>query len=331
MPWGILKATECCYVRVSRSRDKADTMTKAPHPWDLNEAADLYLNKDWTLGDLAKRYGVHAATMWQRLDHHPVIKERRHEKRLRNLETNKNKRDFSPVASDEQITRWAQGEHLARIAESYDMSPSALRTRLMNHPQHAEFLELRKKNKHLGSLLVSKVPHEEAAQLYREGHTIYTIAKKYDVTHQRVQQILAKRYPEILQERKKARQASKTTRLRNIQEKKANRSSLGRQYDAAIELYREGFCVREIREHYPNLNYNTFILKLCDKRKSDPTFPGERGRNGADWNWLPRMQVAIESTNSYVEGAALLGMNYGTFINRVHKMKAKGLLPTKTG
>ena len=232
---------------------------------------------------------------------------------------------------------WTYGQ----IADRYGLSTPTVWQRMAQHPT-IKILRNMKQERLYGTEAVnkgetqynrqehnrSKVDHEEAARLFdKENWTLYQLGDKYGVTHQRIQQILKKRHPEVLERRHEQQRRNIEARERAEQAKQTRRAALDRDYDTAIELYRNGSSIRELRPLYPNLNWSTFNLRITKIRENDPTFPGERSTGGRDWSWAPRVKAALNHSKNYTEAAKLLGLEYGTFVQRVAKMRTKGLLP----
>jgi hypothetical protein len=299
--------------------------------WNTNEAADLYLDQQWTYEQLASRYGISTATVWQKLSSHPSISAFRKHKRDRlnqhRVEDGQSAILHRKAATDEQMLAWSQGEDLNSIATKAGVSVSTMQGWIGNHPRHAALRLVRRDNRK-SAPTSSKVDRTECARLYDEERwTIYRLSDKYGVSHQRIQQIMSRYYPEIMERRRAAIVLKATLAAEKSAVKKAIRESTDKEYETAVDLYGQGFTIRELRIAYQDMNWSTFNLRVTKRRAVDPTFPSERARGGSsDWNWAPRMIAAINSSKNYTEAAKLLNINYGSFMNRVYKMRAKGLI-----
>lgn len=294
--------------------------------WNLEQAAHHYLVDKWTYQQIADKYNCHPSTAYQMLARHPEIralrKQRKDNRLARKAKTGQTR--TRKHATDEQMLMWQQGATLRQLCEGTKNRPPTMRQWIINHPRYEEFKALRTKPPYGGNHQ-TKVNREEVGRLYKEGGSIYSIAEQFDVSHQRIQQIVSKYFTEEYNRRRAEAKARVDANKLAKEIEALEREALEAEYQEAIQLYLDGFAIRELRPLFKNINWHTFGLRLNKMRKKDPSLPSERGKTQGEYNWQKRTIAAVKSTKTYVEAAALVGIQYGVFMNRINILRRKGI------
>ena len=294
---------------------------------NAQELRRLYMDEGPTYPALADRYDTHISKIQKVLWTTPGFQPRLPGRRARSPKLTTPKQS-APTYSKEIFQRWLEGATLAELSEEFKIGAPTVSKRLRSNPDYEASKAQRRINQvTIGKRLTSRVDFTEMMEAFRDGETIGPLAKRYNVSRQRIYQILERDAPELLEERRRERVYDRAQEEERLAEKKAKREQNRTNLQRAIELYREGLVTREIKEIFPDINTSTFQAAIRQEQERDPQFPAERGvRNGRPYNWQNRTLKALEICGGNAHQAAkLIKLTSTGMYLRIGLMRARGV------
>lgn len=296
-------------------------------PWDLSQALADY-DQGLSFKDLERKYGLAYSKIRQNFLESPNFKPRS-AGRPRGF-TNEGKTLYSrkDFDIDKIFEDWASGLSTPKLSKIYGPGSQTILSWIKGHPRYEEVVQVRggRHTKRQVKGARSRIDYEEANRLYAETDmTCEQIGELYGVRRSAIDSIIR---PEAKQQRRDRILAEFQRERDAIESRKSLRRNIQDLYREALAYYRDGFTVRELGEHYPELNMQTFTnTYLPDARAADPTFPSERGIDGRDYNWAKRTIKALEVCDGKRSQAArMLQITDAGMNGRIKLLKARGLL-----